>query len=108
MQQYKEKDLEFHHIPSTKQIEKYGLKKKDGISIGVQKDRHGLTRTHGNGNKRILKDNENMRDSLARDVKDMRKVYRENGLYNQETGKALKEIIKQNKESFSNHYKKAP
>lgn len=106
MQQYKEKDLEFHHIPSTKQIEKYGLKKKDGISIGVQRERHALTRTHGNGNKKILKNYETMRDALASDIKDMRKIYRENGLYNKETRNALKEVIKQNKESFSNQYKK--
>ena len=108
IQQYKEKYLEFHHIPSTKQIEKYGLKKKDGISIGVQEERHALTRTHGNGNKKILKNNETMRDASANDIKDMRKIYRENGSYSKETRNALKEVIKQNKESFSNQYKKVP
>lgn len=89
IQQYKEKDLEFHHIPSTKQIEKYGLNKKDGISLGVQKDRHALTRTHGNGNKKILKNNETMRYALAKDIKDMRKIYRDNGLYNKKTRESL-------------------
>ncbi len=108
IQQFKEKDLEFHHIPSTKQIEKYGLKKKDGISIGVQKERHALTRTHGNGNKKILKNNETMRDALANDIKDLKNIYKKNGLYSKETRNALKEVIKQNKESFSDKYKKVP
>ncbi len=49
-----------------------------------------------------------MRDALAKDVKDMRKIYRENGLYSKETRNALKEVIKQNKESFPLHYKKVP
>lgn len=104
----REPNLDYHHIPSTKQIEKYGINKKDGVSIGVQHDRHGLTRTYKNGNKKILKDNETMRESLARDVKDMRKIYRDNGLYNNNTREALKEVIKQNKESFPSHYKKVP
>lgn len=101
-----ENNLDYHHIPSVKQIEKYGIKKNDGISIGFQHDRHGITRTYKNGNKKILKDNENMRDSLARDVKDMRKIYRDNGLYNEKTRNSLKEVIKKNKESFSKHYEK--
>lgn len=101
-----ENDLDYHHIPSSKQIEKHGINKKDGISIGVQHDRHGVTRTYKNGNKKILKENESMRDSLARDIKDMRKIYRDNGLYTKETRESLKEVIKQNKESFTKHYEK--
>lgn len=47
-----------------------------------------------------------MRNSLARDIKDMRKIYRANGLYTKETRESLKEVIKQNKESFTKHYEK--
>ncbi len=101
-----EKGLDYHHIPSAKQIEKFGIKRNDGVSIGVQSDRHSLTRTYGNGNKKILKENETIRDSLARDIKDLKQIYKDNGLYNKDTRNALKKVIEKNKEKFNEKYKK--
>ncbi len=95
------------HIPSTKQIEKSGVKKGDGIAIGTQHDRHGLTRTYKNGNKEVLKQNETPREALARDIADYKKISQDNGLYGQKTRDALKEVIKQNKEKFPNLYNKS-
>lgn len=39
----------------------------------------------------------NLREALAHDIKDARKIYKEDGLYNEKTRNGLKEIIKQNK-----------
>ena len=106
LKQNPEKGLDYHHIPSTKQIEKSGIKKGDGIAIGTQHDRHGLTRTYKNGNKEVLKQNEKPREALARDIADYKKISQDNGLYGQQTRDALKEVIKQNKEKFPNLYNK--
>lgn len=102
----REPGLDYHHMPSTKQIEKYGVKKNDGISMGLQHDRHSLTRTYKNGNKPILKNNEAPRDALARDIKDQKKILQDNNLYDQKARNALQEVIKQNKDKFPNLYKK--
>ena len=101
-----EDNLDYHHMPSAKMLEKNGIHKNDGISIGVQHDRHSLTRTYKSGNKPILKNNETMRDALARDVKDLRKIYKDNNLYDKKVRNALQEAIKKNKESFPQKYEK--
>lgn len=95
-------NIEYHHIPSAKFMEQYGIKKSDGISMGVEKSRHSLTRTYKGGNKPILKKNESPREALARDIKDMKQIYRDNTLLNSEIKDNLKEVIKQNKEKFPN------
>ena len=101
-----EKDLDYHHIPSTKQMEKYNVKRNDAVSIGMQHDRHTLTRSYKSGNKPILKNNEAPRDTLARDIKDQKKILQDNNLYDQKAREALQEVIKQNKDKFPNLYKK--
>ena len=42
----------------------------------MQKERYALTIIHRNGSKKILNNNETMRDALANDIKDMRKIYK--------------------------------
>lgn len=106
VKQIPEKGLQYHHMPSTKQIEKYGVKKDDGIAMGMENDRHFLTRTYKNGNKPILRDNEAPRKALGRDIKDVRKIYQDNGKYSQEVRKSLQEVVKQNKEKFPDLYNK--
>lgn len=103
---YKEEGLDYHHMPSTKQMEKYGVKKNEAISMGVQHDRHTLTRTYKGGNKPILKNKESPRDALARDVYDAKQIYQDNGKYNQNVRQSLQEVVKQNKGKFPNLYKK--
>lgn len=102
----RETGLDYHHMPSTKQIEKYGVEKNDGIAMGLEHDRHTLTRTYKSGNKPILKNNEAPRDALARDIKDQKKILQDNNLYDQKAREALQEVIKQNKDKFPNLYKK--
>ena len=106
IKQSPEPGLQYHHIPSTKQIEKYGIKKDNGIAMGMQNDRHTLTRTYKNGNKPILKNNETARQALGRDIKDAKTIYQDNGKYTPEVRKSLKEIIKKNKEKFPKLYNK--
>lgn len=106
LKQSPSKELQYHHIPSTKQIEKFGIKKDNGIAIGMQSTRHSLTRTYKNGNKQILKNNETPRDALARDIKDTKRIYEDNGHYSPEVRKSLQETIAQNKSKFPELYKK--
>lgn len=103
---HKEEGLDYHHMPSTKQMEKYGVKKNDAVSMGMQHDRHTLTRTYKGGNKPILRNNEAPREALARDIKDARQIYQDNGHYGKNVRESLQEVVKQNKEKFPHLYKK--
>jgi hypothetical protein len=106
LKQSPEKGVDYHHMPSSKQMEKYGVKKDDGIAIGVEKDRHSLTRTYKGRNKEHLGNNEKPRESLGRDVKDARQIYQDNNQYNKNVRESLQETIKKNKEKFPDLYKK--
>lgn len=86
--------------------EKYGVKKDDGIAMGVEKDRHSLTRTYKGRNREHLNGNEAPREALARDIKDARQIYQDNGHYNKNVRESLQEVVKQNKEKFPDLYKK--
>lgn len=103
---YKEEGLDYHHMPSTKQMKKYGVKKNDAVSMGMQHDRHTLTRTYKGGNKPILRNNETPREALVRDIKDARQIYQDNGHYGKDVRGALQEVVKQNKGKFPDLYKK--
>lgn len=106
LKQSPEKGLDYHHMPSTKQIEQYGVKKNDGIAMGVEHDRHSVTGTYKSGNKPILKANESPREALGRDVRDMRQIYQKNGLYDANVRKSLQDVIEQNKTAYPNLYTK--
>lgn len=106
LKQSPERGLDYHHMPSTKQIEKYGVKKDGGIAIGMEHDRHSLTRTYKSGNKSILKENEAPRNALAKDVRDAKQIYQHNGLYHKNVRESLKDVIKQNQEKFPELYNK--
>lgn len=93
-------------MPSSKQMEQYGVKKNDGIAMGMEKLRHRLTRTHSYKNKDILNKNETPREALARDIKDAKNIYKKENMYDTSVRDALKEVIKQNKEKHQNLFKK--
>lgn len=101
-----EKGLEYHHMPSGKQMEQYGVKKGDGIVMGMDKLRHRLTRTHSHKNKDILNKNETPREALARDIKDVKNIYKNEKLYDSNVRNSLKEVIRQNKEKHPTLFKK--
>jgi hypothetical protein len=103
---FRTRGLDFHHIPSSKQMEAYGVNAKDGISVGMERGRHTLTRTHGQANKDILMKGEKPREALARDIKNQRAIYRKDNLYDKNIRESLKETIRQNKEKHPLLYKK--
>ncbi len=98
--------LDAHHIPSNNYIKNKCISKEDGIAIEMQPARHTQTRTYGNKNKdpQLLK--ETPREALGRDIKDVKKVYQENGQYNEKVRESLQEVVRKNKEQFPDLYKK--
>ena len=98
--------LDAHHMPSNNYMKNKGVSKEDGIAIEMQPARHTQTRTYGNKNKdpELLK--ETPREALGRDIKDVKKVYQENGQYNANVRESLQEVAKKNKEQFPDLYKK--
>ena len=48
----------------------------------------------------------NARDALAQDIKDARKIYKDEGLYNKEIKKGLEDVIKKNKELYPDIFNK--
>jgi hypothetical protein len=103
---FRTRGLDYHHIPSAKQMEAYGVKAKDGVSVGMEHGRHTLTRTHGHLNKDILIKGEKPREALARDIKNQRSIYRNDNLYDKSVRESLKETIKLNKELHPTLFKK--
>lgn len=96
--------LDAHHMPSTNYIKNQGIQKGDGIAMEMQPARHSQTRTYGNKDPELLK--ETPREALGRDIKDAKKVYQENGVYDSKVRESLQEVIKQNKEAYPDLYKK--
>ena len=115
-----------HHIPSQKFMNKFGVNARDAIAVNVERTRHSLTRTYRGRNNGILKGNEAPRDALARDIKNMKDIYRyekkdllkrnknetdtdynlREKAYESNLRKSLKEVIKKNKDTFPHLCKK--
>lgn len=115
-----------HHIPSQKFMNKFGVNARDAIAVNVERTRHSLTRTYTGRNNGILKGNEAPRDALARDIKNMKDIYRyekkdllkrnknetdtdynlREKAYESNLRKSLKEVIKKNKDTFPHLFKK--
>jgi hypothetical protein len=96
--------LEAHHMPSVKYLKGKNVPSGDGVAMEMQPQRHTQTRTYGAKNKQLL--DESPRDALARDVKDAKKVYNDNGLYDEKVRKSLQEVVRSNKTLFPEVYKK--
>ncbi|MBD2782970.1 RHS repeat domain-containing protein, partial [Xenorhabdus szentirmaii] len=102
-------DLTGHHMPSAEYMkQRFGKSKRETIAMQMEhkypsnKGRHPLTRTYS---RRPFLD-ETPREALARDIKDARKIYRDQGLYTKAIKKGLKETITQNKDTFPEIFKK--
>lgn len=65
-----------------------------GITINLRKDLHSLTRTYS----KPVQPGLTLRQHLARDVFDLRKILREAGYDTARTNAHLRELIRQNKE----------
>jgi hypothetical protein len=97
-----------HHMPADSLMKSNGVKQKDGISMNMEQPtpgtggRHRRTRTYG----RKTDLSEIPREALVRDIKDARKIYREDGIYTPEIRRSLQEVIQKNKELYPNLFKK--
>lgn len=96
--------LDAHHMPSTKYIESKGIPRDQGVAMEMQPSRHMQTRTYGNNAVGML--NETPRQALGRDIKDAKKVYEQNGVYNPKVRKSLQQVVTENKKNYPNLYNK--
>ncbi|WP_042549508.1 hemagglutinin, partial [Ralstonia solanacearum] len=96
-----------HHIPSAKLMSGYDVSKGDGIAINMEQPspgsggRHRETFTYGT----TADVGMTPRDALAAGVWDARRIYRQDGLY-QQVRPQLQELIRQNKDAFPGLFEK--
>ncbi|MDF2904202.1 MAG: putative Cytosolic Protein, partial [Bacillus sp. (in: firmicutes)] len=97
-----------HHMPSAEYMKSKDIAKNDGVCMNMEQPtpgaggRHRQTRSYGSGSDL----NETPRDTLARDIIDVRKIYQNDGLYTPEMRQSLKNVIKMNKERNPNLFEK--
>lgn len=107
-------------------MKKFGVDAREAIAVNVEKTRHSLTRTYKGRNNGILKDNEAPRDALARDIRNMRDIYRyekkdllkrnknesdadfklREKEYESNLRESAKDVIKRNKDKFPHLFNK--
>ncbi|GGE67226.1 uncharacterized protein DUF4280 [Pedobacter psychrotolerans] len=112
-------DITPHHMPSDAYMKKNNVPdytRDDGLSMNMEQPhpgkggRHRRTSTYDNN---MTKAEQNAywektpREALAHDIKDARKIYKEDGLYNKEIRESLRDYIKQAKEKYPDLYKKS-
>ncbi|WP_405229569.1 hypothetical protein [Capnocytophaga stomatis] len=107
-----------HHIPSDAYMTKNkipGYTRDGGISINMEHPhpgmggRHRQTATYDNNMTKAEQElywNLSPREALAYDIKDVIKIYKEQGLYNDKIRDGLLEVIKQNKIKYPNLFQK--
>lgn len=100
-----------HHMPSAAYMsQKYGISAKDAVAMNMEHyypsntGRHSQTRTFRQ--KPFL--NETPRQALARDIRDARKIYMRDGLYDSKMRESLQKVIALNKEKFPDIFRKPP
>jgi hypothetical protein len=97
-----------HHIPSANHMAQHGVSKREGISINMEQPspgvggRHRQTFTYG------TKADVDMssRDALATGVRDARRIYQQDGLYDAYIRRQLQELIRQNQTSHPEIFRK--
>lgn len=67
---------EAHHIPSEKFMRRYGVNADDAVAINVEEFRHRLTSSFAARNIALLNKKESARQAMARDIRNMRDIYR--------------------------------
>ena len=97
-----------NHMPQFAFMQKHGVKKSDGISMMMEQPvpgkggRHRQTNTYGK--KPDL--SSNPRQELAKDLVDVKNIYKKDGVYTAEIKKGLLEVAEQNKQTFPELFKK--
>lgn len=117
---------EAHHIPSDKFMLKHGVSKNEAVAINVEEFRHRLTSTFAGRNMALLSKNESPRQAMARDIRNMRDIYRyekkdilkrevkesnneyaiREKAYEKNLRQALQKVIKENKTRFPQLFNK--
>ncbi|MDR1375679.1 MAG: hypothetical protein LBJ45_02610 [Holosporaceae bacterium] len=98
------------HMPSAAFMSKFGKKRTDGICMNIEHyhpgegGRHRVSRTYGNTQN--AESTLSPRSELATDIWDRKKIYQEDGLYDSAIRESLQDVIKQNKETFPDVFKK--
>jgi hypothetical protein len=97
-----------NYMPQASYLKKFDVKNKDGIFMMMEHHhpgmggRHRLTRTYG----KRPDFTSTLRSELAKDIKDARQIYKNDGLYTSKIRESLQEVIKQNKDKFPDLFKK--
>lgn len=97
-----------HHIPSAEHMLKHDVPNGKGISINMEHPYpgsggiHRSTFTYGT---KVDKDMSS-RDALSAGVRDVRNLYRQDGLYGSYIRQQVQEIIRQNKTNYPDAFKK--
>ena len=101
-----------HHAPSAKYMKQYGVSKGDGLTINMEQPktggRHRMTDTYGRNMTNAEKEfyySLSPRDTLAYDLKDLREIYKGQGLY-KEMLSHLKQYAKSYQEYMPDLFKK--
>ena len=96
-----------HHLPSDAYMKKHGIARKDGVSINMEQPktggRHRKTKTYGSNMTKAEREayyKLSPRDAMAYDIKDIKKIYKQEGLYTEEIRKGIQDVIKQNKKLY--------
>lgn len=98
-----------HHVPSDKFMSATtaGYSRRKGISIFLEQfevgGRHRRTTTYGRPPNIAL----HPRTALARDVLDLKRIYRGEGLYSQQIRKSLIELIAHNRAAFPDAFSRS-
>jgi hypothetical protein len=96
-----------HHMPSAEYMKSKGVARNEGVCMNMEQPspgaggRHRATRSYGSGSDL----SETPRQALARDIRDARKVYQNDGL-SSEAKQPLQDVIKKNKELYPDIFKK--
>jgi filamentous hemagglutinin len=96
-----------NHVPQKAYMKQYGIKANEGMAIMMEQPtpgkggRHRQTRTYG----KHPDLSENPRTELAKDLQDLRQIYKKDGLY-KEALPSLQELGKKTQEAFPDIFSK--
>ncbi|AIL13358.1 hypothetical protein IM40_07370 [Candidatus Paracaedimonas acanthamoebae] len=96
-------------MPQDAYMRQHGIKTNDGIAMMMEQPtpgkggRHRQTRTYGKQPELRAAP----RTVLARDIQDLRQIYKKDDVYTPEIKQGLQDVIQKNKEKFPDLFKKA-
>ena len=112
-------DITPHHMPSDTYMKRHltdgeptfpGYNRNGGVSMNMEQPhpgtggRHRRTSSYGTSPDLSV----NPRDALARDIRDARRIYQEDGLYSPQVRSSLREVIRQNRAVWPQQFGRPP